>query len=66
MIFRANDAGQRLDKFLSEQMPDFTRSAIQKLLENGHVTVNGTPVKKNQKTIAGAAYTVDVPPAEAV
>ena len=66
MNFRANDAGQRLDKFLSEQMPDFTRSAIQKLLENGHVTVNGTPVKKNQKTIAGAAYTVDVPPAEAV
>ena len=66
MIFRANDAGQRLDKFLSEQMLDFTRSAIQKLLENGHVTVNGTPVKKNQKTIAGAAYTVDVPPAEAV
>lgn len=61
MIFHAEESGLRLDVFLAGQMPELTRSAIQKLLENGHVTKNGSPVKKNQKTTAGDAYEVEVP-----
>lgn len=66
MILRAEQTGQRLDVFLARQMPDLTRSAIQKLLENGHITKNGNPVKKNQKTTAGEEYLVELPPAQPV
>ncbi len=41
-------AGSRLDVFLSEQA-DLTRSAAQKLIENGDVTVCGKQVNKNYK-----------------
>ena len=34
----ADHAGDRLDRFLTAQIPDFSRSQIQRLIENGHVT----------------------------
>lgn len=61
MTFYADTTGLRLDVFLASQMPELTRSAIQKLLENGSVTKNGSPVKKNQKTVAGDTYEVEIP-----
>ena len=42
--------GQRADQFLAAALPQLTRSAAQKLLEEGAVTLNGRPVKKNYKT----------------
>ncbi len=45
-------AGIRLDVFLSEQT-DVTRSAAQKLIENGDVTVSGKAVAKNYKLRKG-------------
>ena len=41
------DSGQRLDKWLQLQLPDMTRSAVQKLIEQGNVTRNGIVVSKN-------------------
>jgi len=61
MTFDADTDGMRLDVFLASQMPELTRSAIQKLLENGSVTKNGSPVKKNEKTAAGDTYEVEIP-----
>ncbi len=34
----ADHAGDRLDRFLTAQVPDFSRSQIQRLIESGHVT----------------------------
>lgn len=34
----ADHAGDRLDRFLTSQVPDFSRSQIQRLIEDGHVT----------------------------
>ena len=34
----------RIDKFLSEQLPDQSRSSLQKLWKVGHVTVNENTV----------------------
>jgi 23S rRNA pseudouridine1911/1915/1917 synthase len=34
-------AGQRLDRYLAEQLPDLSRSRLQKLIEQGQVGVNG-------------------------
>ncbi len=44
-----NDAGKRLDSFLTEKCPEMTRSLIQKLIENGNVTVNDKIYAKNYK-----------------
>ena len=45
----ADQPGERADQFLARQLPQLTRSAAQKLLEEGAVTLNGQPVKKNYK-----------------
>ena len=41
--------GLRIDKFLSEQNPDYSRSYIQKLIKEGQVSVSGKAVKSNYK-----------------
>ncbi len=41
--------GERIDKFLSVLVENSSRNAIQKLIENGKVTVNGSPVNKKYK-----------------
>lgn len=39
------EAGERLDKTLARLFPDYSRSAIEKLIETGAITVNGATVK---------------------
>jgi len=53
-----NNEGERLDVFLTATLPEFTRSAIQKLLEAGRVTLDGVPVRKNHKTLSGNVYII--------
>ena len=53
--------GQRADQFLAAALPQLTRSAAQKLLEEGAVTLNGRPVKKNYKTAPGDELMVVLP-----
>ena len=55
------ESGQRLDKWLQSQLPDMTRSAIQKLIEQGNVTRNGIVVSKNGKGNAGDVIEVMIP-----
>ena len=62
-------AGQRLDRFLSETCEGLTRSALQTLIEEERVQVNGSCVPKRYKMRAGDRVTVEVPdpqPIEAV
>ena len=40
LVVDTDSAGRRLDRFLSEQLANFSRSRIQKLIESGQVTVN--------------------------
>lgn len=40
----------RIDRFLAEQLPDISRSYIQKLIKEKQIYVNGQPVKANYKT----------------
>ncbi len=53
MTIRCECAGVRLDTFLAEADLGLTRSALQKLLESGAVTVDGKPVRKNYRTRVG-------------
>ena len=51
------NVGMRLDRFLSEQMPDFSRSEIQRAV----VLVNGATAKFSYRTRAGDKILVDMP-----
>ncbi len=53
-------SGERLDVCLAKEL-DFSRSKIQKLIENGHVTQNGLPVKSKELTVLGVEYEVCIP-----
>lgn len=55
-------AGERIDKFLSDNMQGVTRSRIKKLTEDGCVSVSGSAVTKvNYKLKPGDRVTVTVP-----
>lgn len=58
LILTAGETGSRIDAWLTRSVPGLTRSAAQRLLENGQVTLNGAPVKKNHKLTAGEEFTV--------
>ena len=45
--------GERLDAFLRRQLPATSRGAIQRLIEQGHITVNGQPTKPTHAPRAG-------------
>ena len=64
ILLQTDEAGIRLDVFLTDQVEGLTRSAAQKLLEAGAVTKNGSPVKKNEKTAPGTVYEVCLPDPE--
>jgi 23S rRNA pseudouridine1911/1915/1917 synthase len=60
--------GGRLDTFLREQFPMVSRGAIQRLIEEGHIRVNGGKVKPTHHPRAGEQIEVHWPearPAEA-
>lgn len=56
--------GDRIDKFLSCRLEEVSRSYIQKLIKEGHVSVNGKPVKANYKLGAGDEISVEIPEAK--
>jgi 23S rRNA pseudouridine1911/1915/1917 synthase len=58
-----DDQSQRLDKFLVACFPDLSRSRIQRLIKDGHVTVNGElPHKSGQLLESRAFVHVIIPP----
>ena len=61
MTLYADIPGERLDAFLARSVPDLTRSAAQRLLEEGCVKRNGKPGKKNDKLNMGDAIEYSVP-----
>ncbi len=60
-----NGAGERIDKFLSDNMADVTRSRIKKLILDGNLRVGDTVVTKaNYKLKPGDKLTVTIPEAD--
>ena len=66
MLLYADIAGERLDAFLARCAEGLTRSAAQRLIEEGHVTRNRKPGKKNDKLNIGDEITVEIPEAKPV
>ena len=68
MIVEINDSGKRIDKYLNENT-EYTRSKIQKMIENGNILVNDIKVKDSYKvkenyyiTIESLEETTDILP----
>ena len=61
MTLIADLSGERLDSFLARCVPELTRSAAQKLLDEGLVRRNGKPGKKNDKLNEGDTITYTLP-----
>ncbi len=61
MILKADQGGERLDVFLARAMENTSRSAAQKLLDQGLVTQDGRRMRKQDKTLLGAEYRVELP-----
>ena len=60
----AHGAGERLDKYLAEQLADLSRAQIQGLIREGLVTVDGTPAKVSLRLEGGELIRVQVPVVE--
>jgi len=62
--FSCELSGGRIDKFICDELEDLTRSAVQKLIEEGNVKVGGLSVSKNYKCKAGDEIEVLIPDAQ--
>lgn len=61
-----NNKGQRIDVFLSEKLDGMSRSRVQKLIEQGHITVGDGTVRANYKVRENDCIRVEIPDAGAV
>ena len=64
LTLRADRSGERADQLLSRQIEGLTRSAAQRLLEQGRVSCRGAVLKKNGRPEAGDELTVELPEPE--
>ena len=64
LVIEATESADRIDALLARSVESLTRSAAQRLLEQGAVTLQGRAVKKNHKTSAGEIFEVALPEPE--
>ena len=58
--------GLRVDVLVSDAVEELTRSGVQKLLSEEHVSIDGKPVGKSRKVKAGEVVEVDIPAPQAI
>lgn len=61
LIVPGDGAGQRLDRWLADAELSLSRSALQTLIEQGHILRNGAPANKKEKLKAGDVLSLSVP-----
>lgn len=54
-------AGERLDSFLAGQLQGQSRSALQRLIENGDILLDGKPVRPSHKLVADSRIQINFP-----
>ncbi len=57
-------AGRRLDRVAADQVPDLSRSQVQRLIAAGLITLNGRPARPAQAVHPGDRLEVVIPPPE--
>ena len=64
ICIEAEESGERIDALLSRKLEGFSRSQLQKLLEQGGVSFKGKALKKNYRCTAGESYHILLPSME--
>ena len=62
--FTVERPGVRLDKYVADNCPELSRTQAQKLIAEGHVTVNDVMARAGLKLSTGDRITVSIPPEE--
>ena len=63
-VVNSQETGQRLDLFCVAKLPGMSRSAIQKAIKAGTITVNGAVVPGKKAVREGEAIVIKLAPAE--
>ena len=58
------EAGPRIDKYIAVEVPELSRSVVQRLIKQGRVTVGGEATKSSYRVEAGDEIVVRIPPPE--
>jgi 23S rRNA pseudouridine1911/1915/1917 synthase len=61
LIITAGESPKRLDLFLASHEPTLSRSALQRLIEDGRITINGLTVRPSQKIRPGDRILLEIP-----
>ncbi|MBI4002920.1 MAG: RluA family pseudouridine synthase [Nitrospira defluvii] len=60
-VITAGESAKRIDLFLANRDPTFSRSALQRLIEEGCIQINGRTVRPSQKIKPGDRIRLEVP-----
>lgn len=63
-ILTVETLGARLDRYVSDRLPELSRAAVQRLIDDGQIRVDGIARKASYRIQAGETITVRVPPPE--
>jgi 23S rRNA pseudouridine1911/1915/1917 synthase len=62
LTYPFDNSPERLDLFISREVPDLTRSAVQRLIDAGLITVDGVPPRSSLKLKGGEQICIEIPP----
>lgn len=61
LVVTLGETPKRLDLFLANREPTLSRSALQRLISEGRIRINGLPVKPSQKIKPGDRIALEIP-----
>jgi 23S rRNA pseudouridine1911/1915/1917 synthase len=56
------ESGTRLDRYIAEHLPDLSRAAVQRLIDDAHIRVDGIARKASHRVQIGETITINIPP----
>ena len=64
MTLTVTESGARLDRYIAEHLPELSRAAVQRLIDDAYVRVNGVVRKASYRVQVGETITLVIPPPE--
>ena len=61
VVINETPTSERLDRYLTTQLPHISRGGIQRLLREGNILVDGKPAKPTQHPVAGQTVKITWP-----
>jgi 23S rRNA pseudouridine1911/1915/1917 synthase len=62
LVFIVEEEGGRIDRYIADEVCDLSRTAVQRLIDEKEIVVNGLTVQKSYTVQAGDVISVHIPP----